>query len=154
MVVAHVGLPVVWAAGGGATSDQCGPSPHQYGAPFSCAPKPHRRVVARRPGGGALRAAPTPCRVGSLDFRTQGCVKRLILPPDSLDLLEVRRSERIEGRGSWGGRREHLSRFTLLRSDAPFFRPGPDEQAYARHFAIRAVTARLLAIEPPASLEL
>src|SRR5882724_3179414 len=106
--------------------------------------------MAQRPGGGTLRAASSPCRIGGLDFRTQGCVKHFIFPPDSLGLIEVRRSERVEGRGERG----QLSLFTLLRSDTPFFRPGPDEQTYARHFTIRAFTARLLAIEPLASFDL
>ena len=78
----RLGLPNPWPETGRTSSDQSAVSSCQHAPAFCPAALYDRCAVAQRVGGGALRVASDARRICGVDFRAQGCVKRVLLAAD------------------------------------------------------------------------
>src|ERR1019366_6686998 len=112
----HAGLSALWYAGVGTPPDKpavthrkhppalCGFAPHDWGA------------LAQRAGGGLVRLAPAPRRIGRLGGGTQGRAQRVLLHAHTVGVCTLCGSPKSKVQCPKSRITHHASRFTLLPS--------------------------------------
>src|SRR5581483_4214240 len=126
---AHGRLSVIWIEGGLAPSHKRPSSHVRSNSPFSCTATNDRSALEKRFRCGGVRNSSVACRIGRLDCGTKGCSERRLLHADAAGIRELcpfDPDQRLPGGVAPVCLRAHV-------------------QADARHSALRALAARLLA---------
>src|ERR1051326_1239337 len=160
LALAHARLPALRPKPRDAPSRQRSVPHRQHNSSFSAPESNHRRNLAQRGCGRAVRIAPAPCRIRRLGFRTKRRAECAFLFPDTHGLCEIRvecgvwrrgeirkskpeiRKSKTEGPGD----NEKSGPSAFLHSFTCSLCLGCDEQTDARHATVCSAAPRLLAV--------